>query len=139
MGNVSVGGGGMTARVGKASQDTLSRAFSGDVEVFSHAVGHRAGVVGLSLAIGAGFWARLLAAWRLFRTGETVFSLHPRVALDLSRRLMPAAARAELAAFGGIEGGDDIDLGLAPGGTLGTPTDPARIGLDAPTKEPEHS
>lgn len=111
MSNMQVGGGGFLARSGRPSEDAHTVAFSGDLEVMSHAVGFRPGSVGLALTVEKGFFARLGAAWRLFWSGLVVFRAHPLIALDVSRRLMPAAAKASMGDQG--MGGSDIDMGLA--------------------------
>lgn len=92
----SVDGGGMIVKSGEPSQNTISRRYVPDFEVIEYAVGPKDSNVSLFFLLAGGFFARVVMAWRVLVRGEVRGRMHPRVSLDLSRRLVKAAALAEL-------------------------------------------
>jgi hypothetical protein len=89
-------GDGMMVRSGTPSRTTLKRSHVPDFEVEAYGVGPKEGEVSFFLKISAGFFSRCALAWKMLTRGEVYGRMHRWVSLDLSRRLMKAAAAAEL-------------------------------------------
>ncbi len=86
----------MMVRSGTPSETTLKRVHVPDFEVIQWGVGPKEGEVSFFLKIAAGFFSRCALAWKMLTRGEVNGRMHSRVSLDFSRRLMKAAAEAEL-------------------------------------------
>jgi hypothetical protein len=93
--NAASQGGGVLIKSGKPSASTTKRDFSAAPDLIEWGAGPKNAAVLVWMVLMGGFFARVGLAWRLLWTGEVRLRLHPRVALDLSRRFVQSAAYAE--------------------------------------------
>jgi hypothetical protein len=91
-----VGGGGALVRSGKPSASVVFVPPVRDFEMIDWAVRPKNGMVAFCFSLAGGFYARLALAWEILMGRSIPALAHPRVALDLSRRLVQAAAHAEV-------------------------------------------
>ena len=87
----------------------------GLVSVDSWGTRAKTGAVRFFLGMEGGFFARLAAAWELFRTGMVTFRMEWQVSRDLSQRLLRSAVMA-------AEGVDE-DLDPMTGPAAGIPAE----------------
>ena len=87
---------GMLVRSGKPGKTTVERSEVPGFEVIEWGCAPRKGYLSFYLLVAVGFFARLALGWHAFKTGGVFCRVHPLVGLDLSRRLVQAAARGEL-------------------------------------------